>query len=102
MKTTVKNSGNKNILITMSLVFAGLCAKAESVGVFFNGVIKDMSKDGGDGLYLIGGVLGFGVLLFIINKIALRFSKNEDDDQKNVRVISHRDRHHHRVIKKSA
>jgi hypothetical protein len=102
MKTTTKKSEKKGVILTIGLVFVSLCIKAESIGGFFNGVVKDLSKDGGVGLYIIGGILSFGAILLIINKIASRYVKEDDANQKNIHPISHRDRHHHKVIKKSA
>lgn len=105
MKTTVTKSGNKNILFTLLFVFLSIYIKAEGIGNFFHGVVKDLEKDGGVGLIIIGSILGFGITLLVIAKIVAKYTKEEESAPRNIRTLPHKHHHHHHyhhVIKKSA
>lgn len=97
MKTTIKKSGNKSILLTMLLLFTSICLKAQEENKIMEIVHKNMS-----GIYIIGGVLAFGIGLYVVSVIVSKYSKDDDASPKNVHPISHRHKHPHRVIKKSA
>jgi uncharacterized membrane protein YeaQ/YmgE (transglycosylase-associated protein family) len=96
MKTTVKKTG-RGILLTTLMVFGSIYSKAEAENKILEIVSNNMS-----GIYLISGVLGFAILLYIISKIASKYVKEDDTNPKFHQTIAHRHKHHHRVIKKSA
>lgn len=103
MKTLVKKSGNGSLLLTCMLILSSFLANAQEKKLS-NTLAQDLSKDGFIGFYIIGGILGFGIIGFIL--VSMYEKKHKDDDkdqQQNVRHISHhRHHHHHKVIKKSA
>lgn len=96
MKTTTTKTG-KGILLTTLLVFSTICLKAEESNMVIEMIYKNMS-----GIYIIGAVLGFGLVLLAITKIASRYSKDVEVNQNTNRVNSHRHKHHQRIIKKSS
>lgn len=104
MKTTVKNSGNGGLLLTCLLMLISFFAKAEEgVGKIAKNVTDDLSKGGFIGFYIIGGILAFGIIAYVIVSIYDRKHKDDDKDHSNVKHISHhRHHHHHKIIKKSA
>jgi ABC-type nickel/cobalt efflux system permease component RcnA len=59
-----------------------------------------ISGDEMNSLYIIGGVLVFGIGVYVIYSIIDRNRK--EDKPANRRPVSHRNHHHHRVVKKSA
>ena len=62
----------------------------------------DLTKGSNASFYIIAGVFAFGLLVFLISKIASKYTKeDEKNERNNIRHISHR-HHHHRVVKKSA
>lgn len=97
MKTTIQKSGNKSILLTMMLLLISIYVKAEGENTFMDIVHRNMS-----GIYIIGGVLAFGIGLYVVSLIVSRYSKQDDEAPKNTHSITHRHKHPHRVIKKSA
>ena len=97
MKTKIQKTGNKSILLTTFLLFISICLKAEEKNTFMDIVHRNMS-----GIYIIGGVLAFGIGLYVVSLIVSRYSKQDDDAPKKIHPISHRHKHPHRVIKKSA
>lgn len=96
MKTTISKTG-KGILLTALMVFSSIYSKAEESNMVIEMISKNMS-----GIYIIGAVLGFGLVLLAITKIASRYSKDVEVNQNTNRMNSHRPKHHQRVIKKSA
>lgn len=90
-------------LLTCLLILCSAFARAEEVSDKLNKTLtSDLSKDGFIGYYIIGGILGFGIIAFII--VTIYDKKHEhDDDHANIKHLSHhKHHHHHRVIKKSA
>jgi hypothetical protein len=79
-----------------------ICAKAKGSSNFFTKIYNNLIKDSQASFFIIAGVIGIGVLAFFILKIAKKYEKEDEKNEKNsMRPISHR-HHHHRVIKKSA
>lgn len=102
MKTTIKDSGKKGILFTFVLLSLSICAKAQGSSNFFSKIYNNLIKDSQASFFIIAGVIGIGLVAFLILKIAKKYEKEDNKNEKNnVRPISHR-HHHHRVIKKSA
>jgi hypothetical protein len=102
MKATEKKSGLGGLMLTAMLFLIAFSAQATTLNKFISDVKKEMSRDGMTGVYLIAGILGFGIVLFIIVSIVNKFKKPEPKPT-NIKHIAHRHHHHpHRVIKKSA
>lgn len=98
MATTIKISGSKKKLALLGFLIFSINAFAEST----QGAVVENQKNQHAGFYIIGGVLAFGLVAFLINKLASKYNHEEEDYQGNHRFISHRRHHHHKVIKKSA
>ncbi len=102
MKTTIKDSEKKGILLTFVLLSLSICAKAQGSSNFFGKIYANLIKDSQASFFIIAGVIGIGLMAFLILKIAKKYEKEDEKNEKNnIRPISHR-HHHHRVIKKSA
>ena len=102
MKTTIKDSEKKGILLTFVLLSLSVCVKAQGSSNFFSKIGDDLTKGSNASFYIIAGVFAFGLLVFLISKIASKYNKeDEKNERNNIRHISHR-HHHHRVVKKSA
>lgn len=100
METTIKKTGNGAIiwmgvlLILSQNIFA---QSNESTRKSIFGL-----EDNAIGYIIIGSILGFGIVSYIIISIISKNSKNEASAN-NVKPINHhRHHHHHRIIKKSA
>lgn len=96
MKTTKKTTNGGTLLTVLSL-FASSLSQAQEKSNFLNEKPEDLIVSG----YIVGGVAIFGILIFVISKIAAKYSKETDSTPKITRPTTHR-HHHHRVIKKSA
>lgn len=97
MKTTIQKSGNRSILFTVLLLLIAIYSNAQETLSLSEIVHKNMP-----GVYIISSVFGFGFVLYLISKIASKYFKHDDENQKNISTINHRHKHHHRIIKKSA
>ena len=97
METTKKATNGGTLLTVLSLLASSL-SQAQEKSKFLNEKPEDLIVSG----YIIGGVAIFGVLIFVISKIAAKYSKENDSAPKITRSPAHRHHHHHRVIKKSA
>jgi hypothetical protein len=95
---TTKKTTNGGTLLTILAVFASSLTQAQEKSNFLNEKPEDLIVSG----YIIGGVALFGVLIFVISKIAAKYNKESDSAPKITRTSSHRHHHHHRVIKKSS
>ncbi len=100
---TLDKSGKGGLLLTCLLMLSSMLTMAQD-GKLAKSLGQDLTKDGFIGFYIIGGILGFGIIAFIIVSIYDKRHKDDDKDQANVRHISHHRHHHHphKVIKKSA
>lgn len=101
MKAAEKKPGPGGWMLAALLFLATLNAQAITVNKFISNVKREMARDGLTGVYLIVGILGFGITLFIIVSIVNKFKK-PDSKPTNIKPISHRHHHHHKIIKKSA
>ena len=95
---TTKKATNGGTLLTVLSLLASSVSQAQEKSKFLNEKPEDLIVSG----YIIGGVAIFGVLIFVISKIAAKYNKENDSAPKITRSSSHRHHHHHRVIKKSA
>lgn len=103
---TLNKSGNGGLLLTCLLMLSSMFATAQD-GKLAKTLTQDLAKDGFIGIYIIGGILGFGIIAFIIVSIYDKRHKDDDKDHHaNIRHLSsHKHHHHHhphKVIKKSA
>ena len=98
MKTIIHKSGNKRTLLTLLSFFVSAFTKAQST----NSLLNEKPKDLYISIYIIGGVLGFGIIIFSISKLMAKYQKEDEENKKKIRPISHRQHHHQRIIKKSA
>ena len=69
MATTIKDSGNKGILLTCVLLALSVCAKAQGSSNFFSKIYHNLVKDSQASFYIIAGVVGIGLLAFLINRV---------------------------------
>ncbi len=97
MKTIYKNSKNRSVLFAFILIATSLHSFANN----FNNPSSVLSEDNTASYFIIGGVLGFGTIIFLINYM---FNKDNNEEKKssNTRIMSHRHKYnHHRLIKKT-
>jgi hypothetical protein len=98
METKIKISERKGLLLMLFYLLA-LSLKANEVGSVM--IPSNNQPSNNAGLFIIGGVLGFGFLALGINKFISQNS--EENNLKHRRSPSHKNHHHHhRIIKKSA
>ena len=102
MKTAIKVLEKKGIILAILAISLSTPAMAFEFGNFMNGLSKDISNDGHVSFIIISSILGFGLIMFLLNKFLAKHSKNEGSPPRNHRQNSPRHHHHHRVIKKSA
>ncbi len=99
MKSTTNtlNRGGLFVFIFLMLQSFWLCAQeSQSLSKKLH-----ISGDEMNSLYIIGGVLIFGIASYIIYSIIDK-NKKVDKPRNNKPATSHRNHHHHRVVKKSA
>ena|ERR1700741_2581357 len=104
METQVKKSVYQGLFLTCILMLSSFLAKADA-SKLNKTLTSDLSKDGAIGYYIIGGILGFGIIAFIIVTIYDKKHEHDDDNHNsNIKHMAHHKHHHHhhRVIKKSA
>ena len=102
MKTTIKVSEKKGLILTLLIISFSTNAMAFELGNFITSLSKDISNDGHVSFIIIGSILGFGLLMYMINKFIAKHTKNDEGPSKISRQSSHRHQHHHRIVKKSA
>lgn len=99
METKKTKSVKSALLLTCLFLISSFFAKAAETDKF----TKGLSSDGYIGYYIIGGILGFGIIAFIIVSIIDKRHEKEEREHSNIKHIAHhKHHHHHRVIKKSA
>ncbi|MES2763962.1 MAG: hypothetical protein V4677_17230 [Bacteroidota bacterium] len=103
METTFNKPKNKGFLMIFILSILSICATAQQSDKFVNNLTNDLAKDSHVSLMIVGGIALFGVIIFIVAKIAAKYQKT--DEHKVQRPFYHRHHHHHqhhRMIKKSS
>ena len=93
MEIIFKISEKKSFLLAFSMLFFTLHAKAEDS----NNILNQISIKSYSGFFIIGGVFGFGLITFLISKIASRYYKK--DENKCIRRISRRQKNYYKVIR---
>ena len=97
MKTIEKIEIGGTLLTILALLSSSL-AYSQEKSKFLNEKSEDLIVSG----YIIGGVATFGIMIFIISKIAAKYHKENNSSHKISRSVPHRHYHHNKVIKKSA
>ena len=94
METTkIKSVITRALLILLSLLVP-VFAKAEK------SIRDSISDDETNSLYIIGGVLAFGIGFYVVYSLIEKNKKRQTPA--NRKPVSHRNHHHHRVLKKSS
>lgn len=97
MKAPVKNNPKTVTLISMlTLIMFQATAQAQEL------VSEASKKDAQDifiGYYIIGGIISFGMIAYVIFNLV---EKNQKDDEKPQATKHFMHRHHHRIVKKTA
>lgn len=101
METTNQSFKTKTIGV-FSLIILGSVLNTLSASP--DGIMSDLKK-GFSGsnltsLYIIGGVLGFGIIGYVIVSILSRGSNKKEQTKTSIKPHSHR--YHHRIVKKTA
>lgn len=97
METRTSRSQRSSRFMLIFLLFQSFWMSAQQ-----NTLSKKLGISGDEmnSVYIIGGVLVFGIGVYVIYSIIERNRKEETPT--NRRSVSHRHHHHHRVVKKSA
>jgi len=100
MKTIYKNSKNRSVLFALILIATSLQSFANNL----NNPSSVLSEDNTASYCIISGVLGFGIIAFLINSILNRYNNSNEPKNNNFnRTTSHRHRYNqHRIMKKTA
>lgn len=94
MKASKNNSTTNGIILLILSLISPILLKAEKT---FRDSISD---DETNSLFIIGGVLAFGIGFYAVYSIIEKNKKRVTHSNK--RSVSHRHHSHHRVVKKSA
>lgn len=99
METIYTYSKNKSILFAIVLTIISLQSHADNIHT----TPSAYSENNTASYFIIGGVLGFGIIIFLINSfITKNKGTNKTNNNSNVRIISHRHRYnHHRMSRKA-
>lgn len=100
METIYKNSKNRSVLFALILIATSLQSFANN----FNNPTSIFSEDNTASYCIIGGVLAFGIIVYLINRILNRFNNSDEPKNNNFnRIKSHRHRYkQHRIMSKTA
>jgi hypothetical protein len=101
MKTTEKKA-NRLATLTCSLLLISQLSEAQTNSKILNGIINELSKDGFVGFYIFFGVAGFALMAYLVSYFIRKYGEKNENEHNNIRPISRKPHHHHRVIKKSA
>ncbi len=102
MKTTIQKSGNVKLGVLNTFMLTASVSNAETTNKFTKVLNESFSGDGFIGVYVIGAVLAFGIIGFIIVSKIGKKEKIEENFKENLRSMPQRNHHNHRIIKKSA
>lgn len=98
MKTIQKKTG-RGTFLTWALTLTAFCLNAQTPEQL---KAREAAHDSYIGFYIVGGILGFGIVAFIIFSIVDKYKKDDEKPNNFKHLNHHRHHHHHRVIKKSA
>lgn len=99
---TLKTLNNGRLLKSLLLLlFFSINFTGRAEDKLSTNFANDLVKDGFIGYYIIGGILAFGILGYLIITL-VRKHENTSSSNHTAHKHHHRHHHHHRVIKKSA
>jgi hypothetical protein len=87
--------------LVLFLVLTGLSQTLKAEGKLSSNFANDLVKDGFVGYYIIGGIIAFGLLGYLIISLVRKNEKSNEIEHPMAHKHHHH-RHHHRIIKKSA
>jgi hypothetical protein len=96
---TLQKTSKTRAIGAFSLLILGSVNTLSAGNDIMSDLQKGFSGSNLTSLYIIGGVLGFGILGYIIVSVISKYSKKEEK-QKHI-AKPHHHKHHHRVVKKS-
>ena len=102
MKTTTQKNKNVRFWMFNISMLTTIALKAETTNAFTKVMKESFSGDGIISAYIIGGVLILGIISYLIVSKVEKSEKTDEKVRDNVRSISQRHHHPHRIIKKSA
>jgi hypothetical protein len=99
MKTTRKTITKRNLIGLSFLLASSLINRVQAGNSFIDAFKKSIEGDGIISVYIIGGILGFGILgYFIVTKMS-KNSENKHEIKYYTKNRPSRNSHQHRVIK---
>jgi hypothetical protein len=99
MKTTEKTIKRGNLMGLSFFLASSLINQVKASDNLVDAFKKSIEGDGVISVYIIGGILGFGILgYFIVTKIS-KNSENESETKHYTKNRTSRNHHQHRVIK---
>lgn len=101
MKTTEKTIRRRNLLGLSFFLASSLVNQVKAGNSIFTEFKKSVDGDGIISLYIIGGILCFGTLGYIIVSKVSKNSEKAGDTKDSIGNRTSRNHHHHRVIKKT-
>ena len=102
MKTTTQKNKHVRFWMFNISMLTTIALNAETTNTFTKVMKESFSGDGFISVYIIGGVLVFGIISYLIVSKIEKAEKTDEKERDNVRPISQRHHHSHRIIKKSA
>ena len=99
MKTTRKTITKRNLIGLSFLLASSLINKVQAGNSFIDAFKKSIEGDGVISVYIIGGILGFGILgYFVVTKLS-KNPENKHETKHYTKNRAPRNSHQHRVIK---
>lgn len=99
MKTTEKTIRRGNLMGLSFFLASSLINQVKAGNNLIDAFKKSIEGDGVISVYIIGGILGFGILgYFIVTKLS-KNSEKESETKHYIKNRSPRNHHQHRVIK---
>ncbi len=99
MKTTKKTIRRGNLTGLSFFLASSLLNQAKAGNGFIESFKKSVEGDGIISVYIIGGILGFGILgYFIVTKLS-KNSEKESETKHYIKNRTPRNHHQHRVTK---
>lgn len=102
MKTKEKKSERGGLLLTCLLLLSALISKTSIAAQASSTPEAESGSQNYVSFYIIGIILGVGIIGFVIVSIREKRQKQEEDHSNVKHISHHRHHHHHRIVKKSA